>query len=324
MSAAPWNAPTVLAVAEAVPLGHALIDRVARDIGVRVLFIKGPSFTHHRLRPLHLSTDIDALVDPPGYDALVEALTALGFLERPKTRVAEHVTLHSTTLIHPEWPCDLDIHGFFPGFLAPPEEVFNVLWESRTVLPIAEVECHIPGLEGSLLVLALHSLRSRHSGRRHEAELQFLIDKVGPRLTAAERERVVALATKTGANATLASVLPLLGVDVDSRAQPGDDAALVDWLARIDGGASRTAVLISRLQGSTWRQRVAIVCLALWPSAADLRLEHPMAATGPVGLAKVRANRLWFGARALPRALAARRRARAMVGRDAHRPRGEA
>jgi len=64
---------TELALAEAVPLAYTLVNRVATDVGVRLLFIKGPVAQQQGLRREHTSVDVDLMVDPSQRESLAAA-----------------------------------------------------------------------------------------------------------------------------------------------------------------------------------------------------------------------------------------------------------
>ena len=79
---------------------------------------------------------------------------------------------HSVHYIHDEWPCDLDIHYNFPGFLAPDDVVFEELWARRATVEVAHWPVPCPDLLGQLLIVALpvplarRGLHAAH-GRSH-------------------------------------------------------------------------------------------------------------------------------------------------------------
>lgn len=158
--APPANLAENLALAEAVPLASALVDHTASRAGVRTLLIKGASLEHHGLRPPRTSADVDVLVDPVGLDDLLAALAGLGWKRRSDVFPTQRDAPHAITLVHPEWPCDLDVHRFFPGFLADPAAVFDALWTSSTRIRIAHVLCRIPDAVHSALIYKLNLLRS--------------------------------------------------------------------------------------------------------------------------------------------------------------------
>ena len=67
---------------------------------------------------------------------------------------------HSVTMRHPTWPCEIDVHSYYPGFLADPSVVFDVLWESRTEIVLGGQPIPVGDPAGNAAILALHSLRA--------------------------------------------------------------------------------------------------------------------------------------------------------------------
>ncbi|MFB0836799.1 hypothetical protein ACETK3_02205 [Arthrobacter sp. E44] len=73
---------TVLGISEAVCLGHAMVQRIADKLGIRVLFIKGPASVLQGLRESKTSTDVDVLVAPLGLELMLQSLRDRGWRER--------------------------------------------------------------------------------------------------------------------------------------------------------------------------------------------------------------------------------------------------
>ena len=153
-------------MSEAVPLAHALVARLAELEGVRILFIKGPTAVALGARPPRPSTDVDVLCEPGGLEKLGPALERCGWRRRvPKSSVHElehaskYLFEHSVHYIHDEWPCDLDIHFNFPGFLAPDDVVFEELWRRHTTVEVANWPVPCADLLGQAAIVALHALR---------------------------------------------------------------------------------------------------------------------------------------------------------------------
>ena len=155
-----------LALAEAVPLAHALVARAARDHDVRVLFIKGPVAAEQGLRPRRPSVDVDVLVDPMRRGLLAAVLDDLGWVDENPYLSPTVLPQHSLTHRHHSWPCELDLHDRFPGFFADPQAVFEALWARRTTVRVAGQDIPAPDRAGHALVLALHSLRDPHEAWR--------------------------------------------------------------------------------------------------------------------------------------------------------------
>ncbi|MBO9704835.1 MAG: nucleotidyltransferase family protein, partial [Arthrobacter sp.] len=128
-----------LPMSSATPLAYAMVDRLARTNGIRVLAIKGPVLAAMGLRPRKVSSDADILVEPDRMAELCAVLESKGWRDREVRFSPSILDPHSRTLIHPEWPCDIDVHSYFPGFFGPAEDVFDVLWEGRVSVSMANV-----------------------------------------------------------------------------------------------------------------------------------------------------------------------------------------
>lgn len=146
-------------IGEAVELGHAWCQWLADAHGIRILFLKGPALAEYSLRSPRPSTDIDVLVDPKKWDEFVAVATNAGWVEREYTAATQLLSTHSRNFVRENWPCDLDLHRHYPGFLAPPENVFETLWSRRSEIELGKVWCQVPDRNAAILILALHSLR---------------------------------------------------------------------------------------------------------------------------------------------------------------------
>lgn len=297
-----------LPIRAAVPLGHAWAQRVADDLGIRLLALKGPTLTAHRLRPDRTSGDVDVLVEPARFAEYIDALSQAGWQERPSTFASSRFTLYSRSLIHPSWPCDLDVHHSFPGFLADPSEVFDLLWERRTTTVVARQECAIPDRLGSLLILALHSLRGGTNQPRHRAELEHLVSTV--RLTEEEREELGDLARRTRCAATLDEVLPRLGVTAGPSPDELASPELREWRERVAAGGYGTYFWFAALRKARARDRAVIAVRAVWPSDHDLLANHPDTPDTVPAKLWARARRYGRGVQTLPAAVRALRSGR--------------
>lgn len=146
-------------------LAHALAARVAQESGIRVLSIKGQPATDLGLRPPRPSADADVLVEPGRFAEYCRLLEERGWHPRVRNSFPRLIELHSLTVIHDGWPCDIDLHSSFPGFFASAEEVFETLWRARRVHHIAHQEIIIPSLAGMAAIVALHAERTPYAER---------------------------------------------------------------------------------------------------------------------------------------------------------------
>ena len=289
-------APLLLTLEESVALGHALVDRVARECGVRALFIKGLGLTQQGLRDEHLSIDVDVLVHPGDRTVLLDALAAHGWTVPVPMTGAVVLPLHSATLHHGSWMSEIDLHDRFPGFLAEPGDVFEELWRRRSTLTVAGRAIPVPEETSHALVAALHWLRDGPD--RYAERLDFLYARLRSSLSERQRHEMVELAGRTGAVRTLAPLWEALGVSD----LPDEELDETDWRIRVASQRMKSIGWVVELTSLPWRRRPARLWHALVLTEAEIRKEQPDAAPGWWGLQRARLHRLSYGVRALPQA----------------------
>ena len=288
----------------AVGFGIGIVER-ASGSGLSALAIKGPVAAHHGLRPPRISADLDVLVEPGRAQDLVNALARCGWSPRPMTRAAGIASAHSESLTHPDWPIDIDVHFRFPGFLEGDQRAFDALWEDRTTMTFAGVECTVAGRNGSIIIAMLHAIRPDASGGQRLHELELALDAVRA-MDPAERQRLVDLVIASGAAAALASPLREAGVEVPVPTEVDATA----WNARVASAGSFTGQVVSAAGGASGAERWKVLWLALWPSSEELRAAYEGEGREVGSMARLRIERLGRGLRALPGALRAYRDAR--------------
>ncbi|MDU0314713.1 nucleotidyltransferase family protein [Phycicoccus sp. M110.8] len=266
---------------EAVLLAHALVARLAEQVGARALFIKGPTAVAQGVRPPRGSSDVDVLVEPSAFPAMCAATESAGWQLRTPIGTlryaGEFAFDHSAHYIHTEWPIDVDIHYSFPGFLAEPESVFGALWARRTTVEVAGRAVPTPDLLGQSLVVGLHALRDPEKPQSQE-DLAHLAAALGD-LGAADRDALRDLARDAGASRSGAEVLRLAGVE-PYPLSPREAQRVTDWELRQQGHGIATAWLFE-LGRAPWRDRPVVLRRALFPPA-----EHFVASTSASGLTR--------------------------------------
>lgn len=288
---------TSMEVDEAVELLAAVLDRVGRTTNRRVLLIKGAATEAHGLRTPRTSADLDVLVARSDWEPVLEALEAVGWrreFDPDRPAAFEH---HSATMVHEFWPCELDVHRYYPGFLIDADTVFDRLWDERTTLERAGRPVNATGPLGSTLVAALHALREIDF-ERNRIELAELVAAVGT--SGIDVAALQALAVETGCAGALARLWDDLGV-----AAPGadeDPEALREWRFRTEAGRQRSLDWVAALRAAPWWRWPALLLRALWPTDADIRIRSHTTATGP-RLLRYRWERLRDGLRGLPQAV---------------------
>lgn len=267
-----------LRLSEAVPLAHALVARLAELEGVRILFIKGPTAVALGARPPRPSTDVDVLCEPGGLEKLGPALERCGWRRRIPAdartsfiHTAEFQFDHSVHFIHDGWPCDLDVHYNFPGFMGPDHAVFEALWQRRTAVPIAHMPVPCVGLEGQVAVVALHALRDDVSGR-YLSDLQY-VKQLVERWGSDERRRLAECAAATGASATLRPLFNAVGMPVPPD-QWGDTEQLHRWTVRTQAAGIPLSAWTSELRAAPLSRKPQVLWRAMFLRREALAAMH--------------------------------------------------
>jgi hypothetical protein len=296
---------------EAVPLLYPVVTALADRLGVRTLAIKGPALVQQGLRsPEHRSVDVDVLVEPAGFDRLRAGLEELGWHDEGGYDTPGIIPVHSVNHRKPGWPCELDVHRWFPGFLADPAEVFDVLWERRAEVTIAHHPVAAPDRTAHLALLALHHLRDQGFawGR---AKFGGLVEHVRPGWTGADGDALAALAAETASTQALLPLLEALGATPRADLRP-PVVPVEDWLVRAHAETTEVLPWLVGLRRTPWPRRPAYLWHAVWLSEATLVARDPGLRGSRRARAEARWSRLRRGVRALPGAVRAHRRARAV------------
>ncbi|AOT02267.1 nucleotidyltransferase family protein [Arthrobacter sp. U41] len=278
---------------EAVLLATALVDYVAASAGLQVLFIKGPAATMMGLRENHVSADVDVLVRPDQLDKMVELLGARGWLERQSGVSVVRQYLHSRTLYHPQWNCDIDVHDRFPGMEAPREKAFETLWRDRQYLVLATRTIHVPSIPAAVIFQALHSLRAMDDPR-HQREYSGLLQRVDATL----HQDIVDLSAELESTAALKPFLDDLGM-ADLPVRQGTVSE--EWRHRTSVHGTGTAYLVALME-SPWRAKPRVLARAIFPSRLSLRHDDLYLDDSVTGIVRAYVSRWGRGIASLPSA----------------------
>ena len=259
---------------EATRLAYALAAKAAQLTGVRALAIKGIVASHHGLRAERTAADIDVLIEPDGFAAFTRQLEEWGWRPRVEEFRGFRVPHHSVTYLHDGWPCDIDAHHRFPGFLAPPLQVFDALWERRQLFTVAGRLVPMTDWAGSVAILGLHSVRSIRHSPLHKDELQHLAD-LASSWTSRQRTDLAAVARATGCTQSLDLVWRRLGIPIDPAAEDVPAEDLAEWRRETEGRVPGTRFLLRSLRGDGPRQSAIRARVLLWPPESYLRGSCP-------------------------------------------------
>ena len=283
---------------EVSPLLQALMASWAEQAGVRALLIKGEITNQLRLRPPRGSLDADLWVSPDSFDAFCALIATRGWLKVHDSEALGEKILrpHSATCRHVAWPAETDVHHYFPGFTAPAQEVFELLWARRVSYEVAHQTVLGVDRVGAALISALHHLRSTTS-TGHQSELAYLTDQVAQWPTG-ELASLADLAAATGASESAGAFLEAVGaprVDAglpDALLATSDGEELARWQENARGSGLVGFGAMHAIRAAPLRQRPRLLWRHLWASPEILRVRVPDAFTDgrrfPVARARVR------------------------------------
>lgn len=290
----------VLPLSVAIDLAHALVKSASDAVGVRALFIKGPIANFHGVRRHRIPSDVDVLVHPDDLGALKAEMIRRGWVQRPESFAHRSFVTHSITLLHDEWPCDVDIHRSFPGFLLDEAAAFEVLWRRREQIELASTPVSGSDLTSSVIIAALHALRAMYLTRHADEFSQALAAVRAQPDVSALISDILSLAEEIGATAPLTPFLEELGVAVP--APESDDPKLLEWQRNTRQLNRAASWLVAILEVRT-RDRARYIWRAIFPSVEDLIIDHPSTPKNLRGLSATWILRLLHAMKALPTAV---------------------
>lgn len=299
---------SVLHLDHAVPLVYAWCAERARSSGIRALAIKGPFLAQLGLRPPKISGDVDVLVHPDDLPGFLPVLAVEGWSPLADDTVEYPTEMHSITLVHEYWPCSLDLHRFWQGYLAEPGAVFDELWAGSVELSVAgSMTVRTPGFVDSALMYVLNELRSAP-----RPLLPHIVAATAERLRAELGDRagaeLFARAKRLGAEYSADILLAELGVELAPPETPSE--RLIEWRLWTLGEASHTARWMHHLSTSPWYRKPIVLLRALAVTPSQLRAFRPDMQPGIRSYVSVWWARLRKGARLV---IASRKRRRDAV-----------
>lgn len=288
-----------LPLTTAIELLPPSIFELAASHRIRLLVIKGATLADQGLRSRRQVADVDVWVSPAKFDEMLQIMVGHGWEDRdektlaPLPPVPNPYAIHSVTLLHPEWPTSLDLHRYFPGFLASPQEVFDSLWSRREFNSISHRWCPVPARIDHWLLACLHAIRSRDSTQLDE------LMRAASAFSEAEHQDLARRAAKLGAVEPLRDRLRSLGLDF-APAAPETARWHREWQHSISTDPHGDLTLAGEFLRARGIARWKIIRTALIPPETTFRLFHEVA-PGRIGLFHAYMRRWAIGVRHVPR-----------------------
>jgi hypothetical protein len=279
-----------------------LIQRIADNSGSRVLFIKGPVLALQGLRfDTQASVDVDVMVDPRAVEDFSRALEDAGWARQPTADMPGILARHAVVHRHVLWPCEVDLHERFPGMFAPPQRIFDSLWDARTTVDLAHCRITCCSEMDHALIAGLAYLRDSRSGSQAR-RLRELEQHLAEQLDDRAKLTLAARAAQLGAADTMRSAIeevggPPIGVGAT------DASDLLAWRLRTEPTRLTAVPWVVALRNAPWGQRPRILFRALVPTVEEMGRQDVQVAAGVRSPWVGRLHRLRRGVKALPFAL---------------------
>lgn len=267
-------------------LVYALVGSVARDLGVGVVFIKGPALHLQGIREREHSGDVDLWVEPQGLTALCNGLSKWGWSivqsiwDGPPLK-------HSVTLQPGSWGCEVDVHYDLPGIARSGMEAFTILREWSEPLTFASTTVAVPTAPPHAVIFALHAMRpSVGDPAAHPAS-----EQIAQCLNRAGADTISA-AQQLRADAALA---PVLSIAFPAEFTTPDYEPPLNWRWRMQRTRVRAyATVIAEIPAV---DRVRFVLRLLWPKNHAALTADAVEPQGHHNAFRVRLHRLLRGLR---------------------------
>lgn len=241
-------------------LVYALLHNVAVQSGVRLMFIKGPTLHAQGLRPRVHSGDVDCWIEPGNELRFARAMQGWGWRPALSAFTGTRV-LHALTLRPNEWSCAVDVHSWFPGMTAAPQDAFDTVYRASEQRLFASVRALTPSTDFHAVIGSLNEvrpLRGRSISQAHIEAASSALRRAGsPAIAAAEA---------VGAEFALANALP--AAFPDHEFDFAGASIPPDWAWRLE--RTNLRAYIAALRIVPVRERPRVIFRVIWPTEESL------------------------------------------------------
>ncbi|GAT72199.1 ABC-type proline/glycine betaine transport systems [Microbacterium sp. HM58-2] len=272
-------------------LVYALLDRVAHEHGIPIVFIKGPTLHAQGLRVREHSGDVDCWVLPGDDLRLAEAMSAWGWTPLYSAFSGTGVQ-HALTLRAGEWGCAIDVHCRFPGMNVAPDAAFEEVRRTAETRRFASISVSTPAASAHAVITALHEMRP-FSGTLPSP---YQVDAARHALSAAGEE-VIGIVDVLRAGYALDVPLRLAFPERDVRSLTYERPE--DWTWRLMAPGPRQHMVA--LRSVPPLQRVRVLLRLAWPSAKQMRIAYEIPDASAWELTRMRLRRAAHSIRRLTR-----------------------
>lgn len=243
-------------------LVYALLQNVATEAGIDLVFIKGPTLHAQGLRTREHSGDVDCWVRPGDDVRLAEAMRVWGWTPLFLPFTGTTVT-HSLTLVAGDWGCAIDVHTSFPGMRVQPQQAFHSLHEAAEPRFFGGVLALTPPVHTHAVLSALHDMRPYNGQAPSESHI-----KNATAVLRTAGRGAMTVVDQFDAGYVLRE--PLERAFGEESIRFASSLPPADWSMRMEEASSRRHLRALRFVPA--RHRIRALRRLIWPTADTMRI----------------------------------------------------
>lgn len=191
-----------------------LVELISREHNIRTLAAGGPIFAQLGLISPRVSPTAAVIVDPVHQVHLLLALEGAGWSRVKLPHSGGLLPPIFTRMAHANLVCPLDIYDIFPGFYAPPAEVFERLWSRRATLTLGRTAVSSLDRVSTVLIAGHNQLGALPRNQRSVSNIDYFVSMFRTSLSAREQDAFVRLVSEVNGVEPLRPFLMAIGVPV--------------------------------------------------------------------------------------------------------------
>jgi hypothetical protein len=230
----------------------ASLARLASTNDIRLLAAGGPVFVAQGLSSPWVWRFVTVIVDPARFHDFVRLTLESGWKLVPPKRGSASLPSAAASFSCDDWAVDLHVYPAFPGFYAPPQHIFDLLWTRRQTVPLHGTQVRTVDRLVTIMLAVHERLGDKPNSPRAQSNKTYLLAQFRTTLTPGDKTRLRALTKELGAVEAMRQLFVALDIDPGGIVLPPESYA--QWrlgLARV--GPSLIVLLALVECPSRWR-----------------------------------------------------------------------
>ncbi|MDQ1549541.1 MAG: hypothetical protein QOD27_1199 [Microbacteriaceae bacterium] len=189
------------------------VSRLASEHGIRLLAAGGPVFVAQGLISPWVSRFVAVIVDPARFHDFVRIALESGWTLVPPKKGSTLLPSVTVSLSRNDWAVDLRVYSTFPGFYAPPQNVFDLLWNRRQTMLVHGIQVRTVDRLVTIMLAVHDRLGDQPRSPRAQSNKSYLLAQFHSGLTEGDRSRLRALTEELGAGEPMRQLFVALDMD---------------------------------------------------------------------------------------------------------------